>query len=147
MGVSLASLAKKDEEVTKTSEKELTINGNNKFTEDELINAWNEYAATLDIEKLLINTMSLYKPTLISDVLFEVKVNSELNKEYLTSNGEALLTFLRAKLKNDDLTMTIKIAKGNVIKKALTSREIFDEMVEKNPSLQNLSDEFGLELS
>ena len=147
MGVSLASLAKKDEEVTKTSEKELAVNGNNKFTEDDLINAWNEYADTLDIEKLLINTMSLYKPTLISDALFEVKVNSELNKEYLTSNGEALLTFLRAKLKNDDLTMTIKIAKGNVIKKALTSREIFDEMAEKNPSLQNLSDEFGLELS
>lgn len=147
MGVSLASLAKKDEEVNKTSEKELAVNGNNKFTEDDLINAWNEYADTLEIEKLLINTMSLYKPTLISDTLFEVKVNSELNKEYLTSNGEALLTFLRAKLKNDDLTMTIKIAKGNVIKKALTSREIFDEMVEKNPSLQNLSDEFGLELS
>ena len=147
MGVSLASLAKKDEEVNKTSEKELAVNGNNKFTEDDLINAWNEYADTLEIEKLLINTMSLYKPTLISDTLFEVKVNSELNKEYLTSNGEALLTFLRAKLKNDDLTMTIKIAKGNVIKKALTSREIFDEMAEKNPSLQHLSDEFGLELS
>lgn len=147
MGVSLASLAKKDEEVTKTTEKELAVNGNNKFTEADLIKAWNEYADTLEIEKLLINTMSLYKPTLISEVLFEVKVNSELNKEYLISNGEALLTFLRAKLKNDDLTMTIKIAKGNVIKKALTSREIFDEMVEKNPSLQNLSDEFGLELS
>ena len=147
MGVSLASLAKKDDDATKPTEKELAVNGNNKFTEDELIKAWNEYAATLDIEKLLINTMSLYKPTMVSDTLFEVKVNSELNKEYLTSNGEALLTFLRAKLKNDDLTMTIKIAKGNVIKKALTSREIFDEMVEKNPSLQNLSDEFGLELS
>lgn len=147
MGVSLASLAKKDEEVTKTTEKEFAVNSNNKFTEDDLIKAWNEYADTLDKEKLLINTMSLYKPTLISEVLFEVKVNSELNKEYLISNGEALLTFLRAKLKNDDLTMTIKIAKGNVIKKSLTSREIFDEMVEKNPSLQNLSDEFGLELS
>jgi DNA polymerase-3 subunit gamma/tau len=91
--------------------------------------------------------MSLYKPTLISEALFEVEVNSELNKEYLTSNGESLLTFLRGKVKNDNLTMTIKIAKENVIKKALTSREIFEEMVEKNSNLQNLSDEFGLELS
>ncbi len=33
------------------------------------------------------------------------------------------------------------------LKKALTSREIFDEMVSQNPSLQKLSDEFGLELS
>lgn len=147
MGISLTSLATKDEKVIKTSEKELAANGNNKFTEDDLISAWNEYADNLDIEKLLKNTMSLYKPKLISDTLFEVKVNSELNKEYLNSNGESLLTFLREKVRNDNLTMTIKIAKGNVIKKALTSREIFDEMAEKNPSLQNLSDEFGLELS
>ena len=147
MGISLTSLAKKDEEVTKASEQEIATNGNNTFSEDDLINAWNKYADSLEIEKLLKNTMSLYKPKMISDVLFEVKVNSELNKEYLTSNGESILTFLREKVKNDDLTMTIKIAKGNVIKKALTSREIFDEMVEKNPTLQNLSDEFGLELS
>ena len=147
MGISLTSLATKDEKVIKTSEKELAANGNNKFTEDDLISAWNEYADNLDIEKLLKNTMSLYKPKLISDTLFEVKVNSELNKEYLNSNGESLLTFLREKVRNDNLTMTIKIVKGNVIKKALTSREIFDEMAEKNPSLQNLSDEFGLELS
>ena len=147
MGISLTSLAKKDEELVKTPEQEIAANGNNKFTQDDLINAWNEYADNLNIEKLLKNTMSLYKPTLVSEVLFEVKVNSELNKEYLTSNGESLLTFLREKVKNDNLTMTIKIAKGNVIKKALTSREIFDEMVEKNSNLQNLSDEFGLELS
>ena len=147
MGISLTSLANKDVEVTKTAVEETATNGDNSFTEDDLINAWNEYAGNLKNEKLLKNTMSLYKPKMISDVIFEVVVNSELNKEYLTSNGESILTFLRGKVKNDNLTMTITISKGNVIKKALTSREIFDEMVEKNPALQKLSDEFGLELS
>ena len=83
---------------------------------------------------------------MVSDVVFEVKVNSELNKEFLTNNGEFILTFLREKVKNDDLTMTINISEENVIKKALTSREIFEEMVKENPALQKLSDEFGLEL-
>lgn len=147
MGISLTSLVQKDKEVTQTTEQEVASNGNNKFTEDDLISAWDEYTDNLSIEKLLKNTMSLYKPKLINEVVFEVKVNSELNKEYLTSNGESILSFLRGKVRNDDLTMTIKIAKGNVIKKALTSREIFDEMVEKNPALQTLSDEFGLELT
>jgi len=147
MGISLTSLANKDVEVTKTAVEETATNGDNSFTEDDLIKAWNEYAGNLKNEKLLKNTMSLYKPKMISDVIFEVVVNSELNKEYLTSNGESILTFLRGKVKNDNLTMTITISKGNVIKKALTSREIFDEMVEKNPALQKLSDEFGLELS
>jgi len=43
--------------------------------------------------------------------------------------------------------MTIKISEATVVKKPLTSREIFDELVQKNPSLQKLSDEFDLELS
>jgi DNA polymerase-3 subunit gamma/tau len=84
---------------------------------------------------------------MVSDVLFEVEVNSEINKQYLTDNSNSILTFLRDKLQNGDITMMIKIAEGNAIKKALTSREIFDEMTEKNPALQKLSDEFGLELS
>ncbi len=82
-----------------------------------------------------------------SETVFEVGVNSEINKEYLLSNGDSIMAFLRMKLKNDDLQMSIKITKGNAIKKPLTSREIFDEMVKENPSLQNLSDEFGLELT
>lgn len=146
MGISLTSLVKKEEEVTEIIEQGIANNGNSEFTESDLINAWNDYADKLTDEILLKNTMSLYKPRLIDKVIFEVEVNSELNREYLTTDGESLLTFLRERLKNDDLTMTIKIAKGNAIKKALTSREIFDEMVEKNSALQNLSDEFGLEL-
>ena len=59
----------------------------------------------------------------------------------------SILSYLREKLQNDDVAMTIKIAEGNAIKKPLTSREIFDEMAKQNPSLQKLSDEFGLELS
>lgn len=147
MGISLSSLRNKKEEKADEDESETTINGNNAFTEKQLIAAWDEYAENLKGEPLLKNTMNLYKPKLISEVIFEVEVNTEINKEYLTSNSMSLLTFLRGKVKNDDLTMTIKIAKGNAITKPLTSREIFDEMAEKNPALQRLSDEFGLELS
>lgn len=146
MGVSLTSLVNKKEEKAEITDEEVVANGNNKFTEDDLMKAWNEYSENLKEEKLLKNTMSLYKPKMVSDVVFEVKVNSELNKEFLTNNGESILTFLREKVKNDDLTMTINISEENVIKKALTSREIFEEMVKENPALQKLSDEFGLEL-
>ena len=112
-----------------------------------MIAAWNEYADNLLKEPLLKNTITLYQPKLISDVIFEVEVNTEINKEYLTSNSLSILTFLRSSVKNDDLTMTIKIAEGNAIKKPLTSREIFDEMSDNNQSLQRLSDELGLELN
>ncbi|NLY25439.1 MAG: DNA polymerase III subunit gamma/tau [Bacteroidales bacterium] len=147
MGVSLSSLTTEQKTDNIVSEPEAEMLGSNLFTEEELIAVWNEYSKKLKKEKLLKNTMSLYLPKMVSDVLFEVEVNSEINKQYLTDNSYAILTFLREKLKNGDITMIIKIAEGNAIKKALTSREIFDEMAEKNPSLLKLSDEFGLELS
>jgi len=75
-----------------------------------------------------------------------VEVNTELNRQYLTDNSLSILSFLREQLSNSEITMMIRIAEGNAIRKALTSREIFDEMTKQNPSLQKLSDEFGLEL-
>ncbi|MDD3789779.1 MAG: DNA polymerase III subunit gamma/tau, partial [Petrimonas sp.] len=105
------------------------------------------YSHDLTEEKLLQNTMNLYLPKMLSETVFEVEVNTEINKNYLEDNSLSILSFLREKLKNDEITMAIRIAEGNTQKKPFTSREIFNEMVEKNPSLQKLSDEFGLELS
>lgn len=146
MGISLASIGKQKEETVSTKE-EVQHKGSNRFSEEELIAAWKSFAAQLTEEVLLKNTMSLYLPRMVSDVLFEVEVNTELNKQYLTDNSLAILTSLRKTLKNWDITMTIRIAEGNAIKKPLTSHEIFEEMVKQNPVLQKLSDEFGLELS
>ena len=146
MGVSLASISMQKEE-TVLAKEEVQQNWTNLFTENELITAWKSYAATLKEEVLLKNTMSLYLPRMLSDVLFEVEVNTELNKQYLTDNSLAILSFLRDTLQNGEITMTIRIAEDNAIKKPLTSHEIFEEMVQQNPALQKLSDEFGLELS
>ena len=147
MGVSLSSLTNNHQSETPTTKAEVQHNGTNLFTEKELIAAWEAYAKTLNEEKLLKNTMSLYRPRMLSDVLFEVEVNSELNRQYLTDHSNTILSYLRDTLQNEDITMTIRIAEGTAIKKPLTSREIFDEMVHQNPALQKLSDEFGLELS
>ena len=147
MGISLSSLRDKNDEVTEEIKKEIKKNGNNSFTENDLISAWREFAESLDEEKLLKNAMNLYHPKMIGETIFVVEVNTDINKGFLTNNSEMILSFLRKKLKNDDLTMTISISEGNAIKKPLTSHEVFDDLVKKNPSLQKLSDSFGLELS
>jgi DNA polymerase-3 subunit gamma/tau len=147
MGISLASINHTQKKEVNSSSEEVRQNGTNLFTEEELIAAWESYAAALKKEVLLKNTMSLYPPRMLNDVVFEVEVNTELNKQYLTDNSLSILSHLRKTLQNGEITMTIRIAEDNVIKKPLTSREIFDEMVQQNPSLQKLSDEFGLELN
>ena len=154
MGVSIASLvsvnSEKEEAGTNRKDENgglSTTNGNARFTEQQLVTAWKAYAEQLDKEKLLKNTMTLYLPTMKGDTLFEVAVNTELNKQYITDNSASILAFLREQLKNDDVSMTITIAEGEAIKRPTTPRDIFNGMAEQNPSLQKLSDEFGLELS
>jgi DNA polymerase-3 subunit gamma/tau len=146
MGVSLASLQSEKKEEAEEKIVEQKQEKSNKFSENELISAWKEYAEELKEEKLMQNAMLYYLPKMLSETLFEVVVNTELNKQYLIDNSLSILSFLRKKLQNDEVTMTIKISETQAITKALTPREIFDEMAEKNPALQRLSDEFGLEL-
>ena len=150
LGVSLSSLTEENPE--KPVEKSISLQAeprqsNRLFTEEELQKAWQEFAENLVEEKLLRNTMMLYKPKMLGNTVFEVEVNTEINKNYLDDYGNVILTYLRESLQNDDITMTIIISEATVVKKPLTSREIFDELVQKNPSLQKLSDEFDLELS
>ncbi len=147
MGISLSSLSGNQANDPEPAAQEKEIIGSRHLSEEELIAAWHDYAATLTEEKLLKNTMTLYPPRLIGDELFEVEVNTELNRQYLTDNSHSIISYLREKLNNGGISMTIKIAESNAIHKALTSREIFDEMTRQNPSLQKLSDEFDLELS
>jgi DNA polymerase-3 subunit gamma/tau len=148
IGVSISSITNRatDENALPAPE-EPQSGGTNAFSENELITAWNDYAANLDEEKLLKNSMALYQPKMLSPVLFEVEVNTELNKQYFTDRSAGLLSFLRERLGNGDISMTIRIAEGNAVSKPLTFREIFDDMAQQNPSLQKLSNEFGLELS
>lgn len=150
LGVSLSSLTEENPE--KPVEKSISLQAeprqsNRLFTEEELQKAWQEFAENLVEEKLLRNTMMLYKPKMLGNTVFEVEVNTEINKNYLDDYGNVILAYLRESLQNDDIVMTIKISEATVVKKPLTSREIFDELVQKNPSLQKLSDEFDLELS
>lgn len=149
MGVSISSINPDEPEKTDAQpgqEPQKVSAPGNLFTEKELVSAWKMYAGNLKEEKLLQNAMSLYLPKMLGETLFEVEVNTEINRQYLDDNSLSILTFLRKTLQNDDVTMTIRIAEGNAVKKALTSHEIFDEMVKQNPALQKLSDEFGLEL-
>lgn len=150
LGVSLSSLSeeKQDGQAEKDKQEEKESKQNNQlFTEAELQKSWLSFAENLKEEKLLKNTMKLYRPKMLGNTVFEVEVNTEINKSYLDDHSVDILSYLRESLQNDDITMTIKISEVTTVKKPLTSREIFDELVQKNQSLQKLSDEFDLELS
>lgn len=144
-GVSISSLDDEEEVEIKTdaannSRRDAT------YSQEDLTNAWEKYTQELEEEKWLKNTMRIYSPKKINDNLFEVTVNTEINKQYLDENVKSILDWLRDKLQNDFIEMKILISETVVNKKPFTSNEIFQEMVEQNPALKKLTDELGLEI-
>ncbi len=146
LGISLSSLTKKEEPPITVSKDQPQKTRSSLFSEEQLQAAWSEFTDKLTEEKLLKSTMTFYKPKMLSESVFGIEVGSELNKNYLDEHSSDILSFLREKLQNDDITMTIKIAEGNLSTKALTPKDMFEEMAQQNPALQKLSDEFDLEL-
>lgn len=150
LGVSLSSMAK-EKEVEYNRETPQTnaqaTQHKNKFSEQQLTAKWEEYANQLQEEVLLKNTMQISKPKLVDETTFSITVSTEMNKSYLEDSSLDLMTYLRKELQNDYITMQIIISETPVLTKPVTPRDMFEKLVEENPSLQKLSDEFDLELT
>ena len=147
-GVSLSSMiSRKEENVEHDNQtEENTAEKDSLFTEKELVKAWSDFADSLTEEVLLKKTMGLYSPKMLTDTEFLVEVNTQINKDYLNDNSYQIINWLRRKLHNRDIKMTIKVSEKNMIQKPLTTQEIFRDMLDQNPALKNLTEELGLEL-
>ncbi len=116
------------------------------FTQEDLIREWNNYAATIDKKVYLKNTMINCKPTLGERHEFEVTVHNPGQREELINNVIYILPFLRQRLNNSHIQMHIRIAEGNEKHLAYTSTEKLKLLMDINPNLGRLRDEFNLTL-
>ncbi len=145
MGISISSFIKKGVLVENKVEEDKK-QYNNDFSNEKLLEAWEEYINGLKEEKLLKNAMSIYKPKKQSNNIIKIEVGNEINKNYFEENSLSIMDFLRKKLSNDYLVMEIEIVETKLTQKAMTSVDMFEELAKQNPALQKLTDEFGLEL-
>jgi len=96
---------------------------------------------------LFYAALTSYKPLLQPDnVLLLTVGNSVLAKE-LNERRNMLLEFLREELKNDFVTMEIKVTEQmSETKKYMTDRDKLDAMAARNPNVKKLKDQLNLEL-
>ena len=146
LGVSLTDLNKKQE--VKEEKTEL-VDGEQKenFTEQQLIDAWNNYTKDIQEEHHLKNSMINCLPKLLSKNIFEVIVNNPMQEQKLLEERINILNALRIKLKNTEIEMQVRISENNEKKLAFTPNERFNLMAEENEALLKLKNEFGLELN
>lgn len=116
------------------------------FAQDALLRYWNAYASAIDKKVYLKNTMINCKPVLQDNYCFEVSVHNPGQQDELTNNCIDILSYLRIQLKNTRIQMRVRIDETNQKHLAYTAVEKYEHLLNINPVLARLKDEFNLTL-
>ena len=118
------------------------------FNDRDLNYYWQEYAGQLPKEQVAIaKRMQVIRPVLLNNsTTFEVVVDNEIAAKDFTALIPELQTYLRGRLKNSKVAMTVRVSEPAETVRAVGRVEKFQMMAQKNQALMQLKDEFGLEL-
>lgn len=117
------------------------------FNERDLNYYWQEYTGRMPKEQVAIaKRMQNMRITLINDTTFEAVVDNEIVAKEFTGMIPTLQNYLRTRLKNRKVTMTVRISAPTEKVRAYGRVEKFQMMAQKNSALLQLKEEFGLEL-
>ena len=118
------------------------------FNDRDLNYYWQEYAGQLPKEQdALAKRMQMLRPALLNNsTTFEVVVDNEFAAKDFTALIPELQDYLRGRLKNSKVMMTVRVSEPAETVRAVGRVEKFQMMAQKNQALMQLKDEFGLEL-
>ena len=118
------------------------------FNDRDLYYYWQEYAGQLPKEQdALTKRMQMLRPVLLNNsTTFEVVVDNEFAAKDFTALIPELQDYLRGRLKNSKVMMTVRVSEATETVRPVGRVEKFQMMAQKNQALMQLKDEFGLEL-
>lgn len=118
------------------------------FNERDVNYYWQEYAGRLPHEQVAIaKRMQNMHLTLLSDTTFEAVVDNPIVAKEFTGLAPAIQDYLRTRLKNSKVTMSVRVSAPEEKVRAYGRTEQFQMMAEKNKALLELQNEFGLEFA
>ena len=118
------------------------------FNERDVNYYWQEYAARLPHEQVATaKRMQNLHLTLLNATTFEVVVDNSIVAKEFEGLAPAIQEYLRARLKNNLVRMTVRVSTPEEKVRAYGRAEQFQMMAEKNQALLELQDEFGLEFA
>ena len=119
------------------------------FTVEQLQNAWQNYIDRHPQERALVTTMSYALPQRgDSDEHYEMIVGSPTEQKHVEEHKEALLSFLSEELKNDRLTLDVKVSVEPIdTPKILSPREVVEQIKSHNPGFNQFLKDFELGLA
>jgi DNA polymerase-3 subunit gamma/tau len=143
VSLKITDLTKVDKKESNNDANQQNANADQPFTPEQLKAAWTEY---IDLRKnFKMEQILLTQP-------YELSSNNQITLNF-TSTEETffdsmkmeLATFLRAKLKNNSITIVGNLVVRDETKMPLTRKEKFEYMVAQNPLLKELKDRLLLD--
>lgn len=117
-------------------------------TEKDICFYWFEFINLLPQEETATaQRMKLIRPKLIQDATFEIVVDNEQVKVYMTKIAPRIEAHMRKQLHNRKITMNVRIAEQTEMTRIYTKPQQLQAMTQKNPALLKLTEVFGLELT
>lgn len=118
------------------------------FNEKNLNYYWREFAQNLPLEeKANAARMLNITPKLKNDTTFEVGVDNEMVEKNMKQLLPSIQDFLRERLHNRKISMSVRILETQEVVKAYSQVERFQLMSKKNPKLLKLKEVFDLVLN
>lgn len=121
--------------------------GNSTFTEDQLLLQWTAMCSRMPREMTGIAArMKNMEPKITSFPAIEVVVDNKILLDAMQKIRGRIRNTLAQALKNGSLTLNLRLAKPEEIKRIPTNRERFDGLKAGNKAFARLSEMLGLEL-
>ena len=119
------------------------------FTGEQLLSAWNQYIEEHPQERALVTTMSYAQPQQAdSEEHYVMIVGSPTEQKHVDEHKEALVRFLCDAVKNDRLTLDVKVSETPIdTPKILSPREVVEEIKQHNPGFNQFLKDFNLGLA
>jgi len=148
-GLSLSSIQKKKEHLIKQMDVVLEEDDLPKdtFTEEQMQTVWNTYVKKIEDEGKhnLTSILSIDTPKL-KDTTIHLEFPNATNKIEVERQQYDLLAFLRQKLNNYDISISITVNEEMDKKYVYSDMEKFERLNEKNPNLDLLRTTFDLNI-
>ena len=117
------------------------------FTEEAMIACWNDFTKMVEDKGRfnLLSHLTMGVPKLEGTLIHLEFPNNTIKFEVERAKHE-LLGYLRERLKNYEIDLSIEVNETAVKRYAYTAREKFEKMKEQNPLIDTLRTEFDLDL-
>ena len=134
----------KEQSISEENQPEPIID--NPFTQEKLEESWTNFCKSYEgISPSFANALAKYTPHLGSNNQITYTVDSiQIIQNSLSVNQ--LMEHLKRELNNNQITLQAIVPDKNQTKKAYTDRDKLERLIEKNPNVQKLKDQFNLEI-